>query len=117
MRSGIVANQRDLVLVPIPFTDLSSARRRPVIVLSSDAYNQSTQDMVVVAMTTNLTPGPHRFVLTSADLESGQLNRPGCVRVDKIYTLSQALVVQTFARVNLATLMRIRQILADLTQP
>ncbi|HEY7326137.1 MAG TPA: type II toxin-antitoxin system PemK/MazF family toxin [Gemmataceae bacterium] len=44
-------SQRDIVLVPVPFTDLSSTRRRPVIVLSNDAYNRSTTDMVVVAMT------------------------------------------------------------------
>ena len=43
--------QGDFVLIPIPFTGLSSHRRRPVIVISNDAYNERTVDMVVVAMT------------------------------------------------------------------
>ncbi|MGH7170580.1 MAG: type II toxin-antitoxin system PemK/MazF family toxin, partial [Gemmataceae bacterium] len=42
-------SQGDIVLVPVPFTDLSSTRRRPVIVVSNDGYNRSTTDMVVVA--------------------------------------------------------------------
>jgi mRNA interferase MazF len=107
--------QGDIVLIPIPFTDLSSTKQRPVIVVSNDAYNRHNADVVVVAMTSNPTPGPYTFVLTSADLERGRLNRPGQVRVDKVYTLSQALVVKTFGRVDAATLDRIREQLHDLT--
>jgi mRNA-degrading endonuclease toxin of MazEF toxin-antitoxin module len=46
-------DQGDIILIPVPFTDLSSTRRRPVIVLSNDAYHQSGEDMIVVAMTSN----------------------------------------------------------------
>ena len=48
-------DQGDIVLIPIPFTDLSSQKRRPVIVISNDGYNQATPDIVVVAMTSNPT--------------------------------------------------------------
>jgi len=34
-------NQRDILLIPIPFTDLTSQRRRPVVVISNDEYNHS----------------------------------------------------------------------------
>lgn len=107
-------SQGDIVLVPIPFTDLSSTRRRPVIVISCDAYQSATADMVVVAMTSNLATTPYSFVLTAADLDAGTLNHPGRVRVDKIYTLSQSIAVKTFGRVNDIALDRIRQLLIDL---
>jgi len=45
--------QGDILLVPIPFTDLSSQKRRPVIVISNNSYNQKTTDLVVMAMTSN----------------------------------------------------------------
>ena len=108
-------NQGDIVLIPIPFTDLSSQKRRPVIVISNDSYNQSTPDIVVVAMTSNPLLTPHSFTLTSADLTSGTLNRPGTVRVDKLYTLDQMLIVKSFGRVNARTLNRIRTVLRELT--
>ena len=34
----------DIVLIPVPFSDLSSTKRRPVIVISNRAYHQTTAD-------------------------------------------------------------------------
>ena len=107
--------QGDIVLIPIPFTDLSSQKRRPVVVISNEAYNRKTADIVVVAMTSNPESADYSFTITSSDLEKGALNRPGKVRVDKIYTLSQSIVLKTFGRVNSATLEHIRQPLQNLT--
>lgn len=101
-------SQGDIVLIPIPFTDLSSRKRRPVVVISNDAYNRRTMDIVVVAMTSNPSEVPYSLPITSADLTQGRLNRPGRVRADKVYALSQAIVVRTFGRVNSKMLDQIR---------
>ncbi len=83
--------QGDIVLIPIPFTDLSSQKRRPVIVISNDSYNHVTTDIVVVAMTSNPSPASYSFPITSSDLDKGALNRPGKVRVDRVYTFRNLL--------------------------
>jgi mRNA interferase MazF len=111
----MMPDQGDIVLIPIPFTDLSSRKRRPVIVVSNNTYNHKTSDIVVVAMTSNPVTTDYSFTIDSSDLERGELNRPGKVRVDKIYTLSQSIVVKTFGRVNPKVLDRIRSMLRDLT--
>jgi mRNA interferase MazF len=103
--------QGDIVLIPVPFTDLSSQKRRPVIAISNNGYNRRTADIVVVAMTSNPAVVDSGFSIGSSDLIQGTLNRPGMVRVDKIYALSQSIVVKTFGRVNTATLDRIREML------
>lgn len=79
MKTGIMPNQGDIVLIPIPFTDLTAQKRRPVIVISNDGYNQSAPDVIVVAMTSNPTMTPYSFRITSADLRVGQStgHRPG----------------------------------------
>jgi mRNA interferase MazF len=97
----------------VPFTDLTSNRRRPVIVISNDAYHQTGEDMIVVAMTSNPNQTPNSFAITDADLEEGSLNHPGTVRADKIFTLARRIIVKAFGRVGPPVLDRIRQILAD----
>jgi mRNA interferase MazF len=110
-------NQGEIVLIPVPFTDLSSQKRRPVIVISNDVYNRRSPDMVMVAMTSNPAPVPYSFTITNDELVQGALNRPGTVRIDKIYTLEQTLAVKVFGQVNQATLEQIRAMLQELTVP
>lgn len=110
-------DQGDIVLVPVPFTDLSSQKRRPVIVVSNDAYNHSASDVVVVAMTSNPTVVPYSFRIQSTDLAEGALNRPGTVRADKIYTLAKSIIVKKFGKVSAGVLDEIRRKIADLIAP
>ena len=41
----------DVVLVPFPFTDQTASKRRPAVVVSSDAYHRERVDVIVVAVT------------------------------------------------------------------
>lgn len=104
--------QGDIVLIPVPFTDLSSRKRRPVVVVSSDSYNDAGPDVIVVALTSNPMQTPWSLPITASDLRVGRLNRPGTIRADKIYTLAQSLVVNRFGTVTGAMLARILQTLA-----
>lgn len=104
--------QGDIVLIPVPFTDLSSRKRRPVVVVASDAYNDASLDIVVVALTSNPKQTPWSLPITVIDLRTGRLNRPGTIRADKIYTLAQSLVVNRFGAVTGGMLGRILQTLA-----
>lgn len=114
MKTGTMPKQGDILLIPIPFTDLSSQKRRPVIVISNDQYNRKTSDIIVVAMTSNPQVTEYSLSITSSDLVEGALNRPGKIRVDKIYALSQTIVAKTFGQVDDKTLSRIRRRLVNL---
>ena len=114
MKTATMVKQGDILLIPVPFSDLSSQKRRPVIVISNNDYNRKTGDFVVVAMTSNPAIVEYSFTITSSDLRTGSLNRPGKIRVDKIYALSQTIIAKRFGRINDATMDRIRATLRDL---
>ena len=95
--------QRDIVLIPVPFTDLSSAKRRPVLVLSSDIHCQASPDMLVAAITSNLSANTFGIVINSADMETGALPRQSLIRPDKLYTLSQANIIKPYGRLSQAS--------------
>ena len=87
----------EIVLIPVPFTDLSASKKRPVLIISNDGFNAENQDIVVVAITSNLIqPG---VPITTADLKEGQLPKPSIIRSDKIYTLNQHIVVKRIGHV------------------
>lgn len=113
--TGMRPEQGDIVLIPVPFSDLSSRKRRPVVVISNDAYNRQSPDIVVVAMTSDLRAVDHSFTITTSDLSRGALNHPGKVRVDKLYSLSQSIVIRIFGRVRPDVLDQIRTMLQHLT--
>jgi mRNA interferase MazF len=46
----------DLVLVPFPFTDQSTTKRRPAVVVSSDAYHRERPDLIILAVTSQARP-------------------------------------------------------------
>jgi mRNA interferase MazF len=89
--------QRDILLIPVPFTDLATTKLRPVIVLSNDDYNCTNPDIVVAAITSNLTERDFSVRIESSELESGALPKPSLIRADKIYTLSNDIVRRKYA--------------------
>ena len=44
----------DVVLVPFPFTDHSASKKRPAVVVSSDAYHRHRPDVIVMALTSQI---------------------------------------------------------------
>ena len=92
--------QGEIVLIPVPLSDLKSVKNRPVIIISNDSYNQKTEDIIVVAMTSNPAPVEYGFTITSTDLIRGQLTHSGKVRVDKIFSLSQSIASKRIGLVS-----------------
>lgn len=41
----------DVILVPFPFTDQSTSKKRPAVVISSAAYNAERPDLIIMAVT------------------------------------------------------------------
>ena len=85
-------NRGELVMIPVPYTDLSATKKRPVLVISNNKYNAKSQDMIVAAVTSNVFQ--QGIAITNAAMEQGQLPKPSIIRSDKIYTLNQGIVAK-----------------------
>ena len=114
MQSGIMLKQRNIILIPIPFTDLTSQKKRPAIIISNDNYNETHEDIVVAALTSNVEPRDFTITLTSDNLEVGTLKVTSMIRADKIYTLNKSIVLKTFGKVKPDILSKIKDSLLKL---
>ena len=85
--------QGDVILVPFPFTDLTTVKQRPALVLSADWFNTSRDDCVVAAITSQIPSNlqPDEYRLSASDLLAGGLPKPSLVRLGKLFTMSKSL--------------------------
>ena len=79
MPSTTRCKRGDIILVPFPFTDLSSSKRRPALVVSPDNLNDRMQNLVVVAITSQLTD-QQANVVEQGDCVDGTLPKISVVR-------------------------------------
>lgn len=107
-------DQRDIVLVPVPFTDLSATKRRPVVVLSKTSHSRKADDVLVAAITSNLAAGGPGVVVSSSDLSSGALPVDSLVRVDKLYALSKSIIIKRYGRLSTGSFGQVLTALDDL---
>jgi mRNA interferase MazF len=85
--------QGDVILVPFPFTDLTTVKQRPALVLSADWFNTSRDDCVVAAITSQIPSQlqPDEYRLSASDLVAAGLPKPSLVRLGKLFTVSKSL--------------------------
>ena len=99
----------DIILLPFPFSDLSSQKKRPAFALTPpDAMG----DFIALAITSRPTPFP-AIALSNDDLLAGNLPKPSWIRTDKVFTFSQSLVVAHVATLKPTILQRALQALCN----
>ncbi|MEX2685098.1 MAG: type II toxin-antitoxin system PemK/MazF family toxin [Candidatus Sigynarchaeota archaeon] len=90
----MIYNCGDVVLLPFPFTDLTTAKQRPAVVISSSWFNSNRKDIIVAAITSQVSTSLARdeIHLPVQEQSRAGLPKPSIVKVTKIVTIDQSLV-------------------------
>lgn len=98
----------DVVLVPIPFTNLHTRKVRPAVVLSSDEYHATEPDVILGAITTNLAAAtaPVDYVLT--DWRQANLRYPSAFK-PILFTLEPALVLHRVGKLSIKDMVEVER--------
>jgi mRNA interferase MazF len=84
----------DVVLAPYPLGQGSSGRKRPALVISSEAYNQATGELIIAQITSRISAPPRPGDYHIQDLQQAKLPRPALVRA-RLATLKASQVMGT----------------------
>lgn len=99
--------QKDLLLVPFPFSDQSGRKVRPVIVVSNNAFNDHSEDVIVVGVTSNILKDKYTLGLTNNNLDEGRLLANCSIKVENILKLDKELIIKKIGKINRETLKNI----------
>ena len=87
----------DIVLISFPFTDLSSQKVRPAVILYN---NPKIEDFIVAFITSGKSKRLMRFDIRLSKSISNGLKEDSIIKVDRIVTLDKKLTIRFIGRLE-----------------
>ena len=100
MSAGTSIEQRSIILMPFPYTDLSGAKKRPSLVVSSSDFNSRNDDVICCLITSNPEGSQHSIRINNKDMENGYLEFDSKVKPYRIFTINKKLIYKVLGRLN-----------------
>lgn len=106
-------SQGQVVLIPFPFTDLTTTKQRPAIILSSNAYNRTHHDVILAAITSQVPVHlkPDEYLLSGNNQKMAGLPKPSIIKLGKVVTIDQRLIRKTLGKLSPDTMKKAKEIL------
>lgn len=107
----------DVVLITFPFSDLTSAKVRPALVLSHQKHAVRSEDVLVCLITSNM--ARKGFCLIPIDEKHPDYHQtgfkvPSAIIADKIHTLNQTLIKRKLGEIRIPTIKEVQSHLKEI---
>ena len=89
----------DVVLVPFPFTDQTTTKKRPAVVVSSDAYHRDRPDVILMAITSQVRPAAGVGEITVQRWKEAGLLKPSVLK-PLLATVERGLLIRKLGRLD-----------------
>lgn len=92
--------QGDILLVPFPFSDQTGKKVRPVVVVSNNNFNSTSQDIIVCAITTNMAKDFYTLKIERSQLEENNIKEECCIKIESILKLDKKLIIKKIDKIK-----------------
>jgi mRNA interferase MazF len=103
-------NQREIVLIPFPYSDLTGSMLRPAIIISNLNLNKS-QDRLCCLITSQ--PTKDGLLINKKSFEYGKLPLKSWVKTYRVFTINENIIKKKLCKVNVTFF---NEILSDLNK-
>lgn len=100
----------DVVIVPFPFSDLSSSKKRPALIL----INLHGSDVILCQITSKMKSDGYSISLGVPDFETGSLLIESYIRPNRIFTAEKSIIQYKAGRVSEQKLNEVKKMVTDL---
>lgn len=102
-----------VVLVRFPFTDQTTSKQRPAVVISSSSYNALRPDVILMAITSQLRASAGFGEVWLKEWQAAGLLKPSAVK-PLVATLERALIIRQLGRLGEDDGRALRSAISDL---
>jgi mRNA interferase MazF len=90
-------NQKDVVLIPFPYSDLTLSRQRPALIISNEKINKM-QDRICCLITTK----PHKddLKIEKDCFDEGNLPFQSFIKPHRIFTIQDNIIIKKLCKIN-----------------
>lgn len=113
MPNMTIYNFGDIILVPFPFTDQTTTKKRPAAVISSGEYNADRPDLIIMAITSRLHQVDKLGEKLVSDWQGAGLIKPSVFK-PILATIENTLVIKQLGRLQQEDLYSLSLILQDI---
>ena len=90
-------DQKDVVLIPFPYSDLTGSKQRPALIMSNTKLNK-TEDRICCLITSN-EPSDGIFIAKESFLE-GKLPFKSWVKPYRLFTINTKIIKRKICKLN-----------------
>lgn len=97
----IFVKQREIWLVPFPFSDFSASKVRPVLVVSNNQFNEISEDAIVCGITSNINKrNDYMLKIDNNSLQEGHLLSVCSVKAENILKIDKRLLIKKIGQIK-----------------
>jgi len=97
-KGGIMYEQKEIVLMPFPYSDLTGAKQRPALIISNDKLNK-TEDRICCLITSNK-PKDKGILIENKHMENGKIVFESWVKPHRIFTINKKIINKKIGSIN-----------------
>ncbi|PIU02508.1 MAG: hypothetical protein COT55_03155 [Candidatus Diapherotrites archaeon CG09_land_8_20_14_0_10_32_12] len=101
--------QRDIALVNFPFSNQIQVKFRPVVIISNNSYNKSSDDLLCIAVSSVGNENNYNLSLKNNDLVSGNLKEESKIKCDTITLIEKELFKKKIGTVTPAIFEKVKE--------
>ena len=96
-KGGIMFDQKDIVLIPFPYTDLSLSKKRPALIISNEKINKM-QDRICCLVSTK----SHKddILISKNYFEEGNLPFKSFIKPHRIFTINEGIIIKKLCKID-----------------
>jgi mRNA interferase MazF len=96
MRRGMIYKQRDIILIPFPYSDLTGSKKRPAIIISNSKLKG---DDFICSLITSNSP-KDGLLIKKEHLKENKLPFKSWIKPQRIFTIDKKIIINKLASIN-----------------